>query len=151
MIKGLFETHLFVTDLERSIEFYKEILGLQQCHHEEERRASFFWIGKERQSFLGLWEQPEEAVDLRHFAFETSPEFVRNEAIEFLNAKGIRHWNFLRDGSEDPMVFAWIPAISIYFSDPDGHALEFIGKLPGPSMPDLGVLSYDDWKTRLNQ
>lgn len=45
MIKGLFETHLFVEDLERSIVFYKDILGLEQCHFEAERRAAFLWIG----------------------------------------------------------------------------------------------------------
>ena len=30
-IKGLYETHLFVEDLDRSIDFYKNILGLKQC------------------------------------------------------------------------------------------------------------------------
>ena len=145
MIKGLFETHLFVTDLERSVDFYKNTLGLKQCYHEEERRASFFWIGNERQSFLGLWEQPEEAVDLRHFAFETTPEFVINDAIDFLKDKKLNYWNFLRDDTDRPMVFSWIPAVSIYFSDPDGHALEFIGKLEGRARPELGVLSYEDW------
>ena len=45
------------------------------------------------------------------------------------------------------MVFANIPAIAIYFSDPDGHYLEFIGKLPGKYSPEKGsmVISYDEW------
>ena len=45
------------------------------------------------------------------------------------------------------MVFANIPALAIYFSDPDGHYLEFIGKLPGKYRPEKGslVLSYADW------
>lgn len=42
MIKGLFETHLFVENLERSIDFYKNTLALKQCHFEEKRRAAFF-------------------------------------------------------------------------------------------------------------
>jgi lactoylglutathione lyase len=54
MIKGLFETHLFVEDLERSIVFYKDILGLEQCHFEAERRAAFFWIGQPKNAMLGL-------------------------------------------------------------------------------------------------
>ena len=43
------------------------------------------------------------------------------------------------------MVFANIPTIAIYFSDPDGHYLEFIGKLPGNSERGSMVISYDEW------
>ena len=43
------------------------------------------------------------------------------------------------------MVFSWIPAISIYFDDPDGHSLEFIGLLKGKPHPELGVISYEAW------
>jgi len=56
MIKGLFETHLFVKDLERSIAFYNDILGVEQCYFEADRRAAFFWIGlpqgRTQQTFL---------------------------------------------------------------------------------------------------
>ena len=56
-------------------------------------------------------------------------------------------WNFLQDDKEKPMVFCWMPAISIYFSDPDGHYLEFIGILPGKSRPDeeKRVVTYEQW------
>ncbi|MEL6941600.1 MAG: hypothetical protein AAFO82_02950 [Bacteroidota bacterium] len=45
------------------------------------------------------------------------------------------------------MVFCWVPAISIYFSDPDGHELEFIGILPGKSKSDKEkrVATYEEW------
>ena len=45
------------------------------------------------------------------------------------------------------MVFTWTPAIAIYFSDPDGHHLEFIGVLPGEARPEKEkeVVSYEDW------
>ncbi|MEM9000600.1 MAG: VOC family protein [Bacteroidota bacterium] len=112
MIKGLFETHLFVENLERSIEFYSSVLGLEQFLYEEERRASLFWIGdKPRQSFLGLWEKPKDEIDLRHFAFECDWEWILNESIDFLKSHKISFWNFLGDDSERPMVFANIPAI----------------------------------------
>ena len=42
-------------------------------------------------------------------------------------------------------LIAWMPAISIYFKDPDGHELEFITKLPGDPRPKLHVLTYDQW------
>jgi hypothetical protein len=40
MIKGLYETHLFVENLETSIDFYKNKLQLQQCYFEQKRRAA---------------------------------------------------------------------------------------------------------------
>ena len=74
IIKGLYETHLFVENLERSIKFYGTTLELTQCYCEEDRRASFFWIGEDKQQMLGLWEMPKEQIDLRHFAFECDPD-----------------------------------------------------------------------------
>jgi lactoylglutathione lyase len=146
MIKGLFETHLFVADIERSIEFYGKVLRLKQCHYEEERSVAFFWIGKDKQSMLGLWEKPKEEIDIRHFAFECEPHWILDESVNYLKKRNIKCWNFLNDGVERPMVFAWMPAISIYFNDPDGHSLEFIGVLKGKSKPENSIVSYEKWK-----
>ncbi|MEM6721283.1 MAG: VOC family protein [Bacteroidota bacterium] len=147
MIKGLFETHLFVEDLERSIDFYTNVLKLEQYLYEEERRVALFWIGERGKAFLGLWEKPKAEIDLRHFAFECDWEWILNESVNFLKSHKLNFWNFLQDDSEQPMVFTNIPAIAIYFTDPDGHYLEFIGKLPGKYRPEKGslVVSYEDW------
>ncbi len=147
MIKGLYETHLFVEDLERSIKFYTEILGLKQCRFGIERRTAFFWIGIDKQAMLGLWEKPKQEIDIRHFAFECDSDWILNSSVDFLRSRGIKCWNFLNDDKEIPMVFCWMPSISIYFNDPDGHELEFIGKLPGPSRSneEQRVVSYEDW------
>ena len=147
MIKGLYETHLYVENLENSIEFYTKVLGLKQCRFGEERRTAFFWIGKDKQAMLGLWEKPKEEIDLRHFAFECEPEWILNESVDFLKSHKLHFWNFLQDDKEQPMVFCWMPAISIYFSDPDGHYLEFIGILPGETQPneEKRVVTYTEW------
>lgn len=144
-IKGLYETHLYVEDLDRSIAFYKDVLGLEQCYYEEGRRASFFWIGEANQQMLGLWEFPKDKIDKRHFAFECDAEWVINESISWLKEISIPFRNFLKDEMERAMVFTWMPAVSIYFDDPDGHSLEFIGKLDGKTFPEMGVASYEDW------
>jgi len=146
MIKGLFETHLFVENIDRSIAFYGNTLGLKQCHYESERRVAFFWIGKDKQSMLGLWEKPKNEIHSRHFAFECEADWIINESVPYLKERELNFWNFLKDETERPMVFAWIPAIAIYFSDPDGHSLEFIGHLKGKSKPENGVISYDKWQ-----
>lgn len=45
------------------------------------------------------------------------------------------------------MVFCWMPTVSIYFSDPDEHYLEFIRKLPGntKSNSKKRVVTYEEW------
>jgi catechol 2,3-dioxygenase-like lactoylglutathione lyase family enzyme len=145
MIKGLYETHLFVENLERSIAFYETILGLKQCYFEEDRRAAFFWIGQPKEAMLGLWEKPKAEIDKRHFAFRCDKEYILNKSVGFLKGHNLKPYNFLQDGTERPMVFAWMPAIAIYFDDPDGHSLEFIAILEGNSRPELGVVSYKEW------
>ncbi|SFJ33779.1 VOC family protein [Myroides guanonis] len=145
VIKGLYETHLYVESLERSITFYEDVLGLELCHVEEERRIAFFWIGNTQEAMLGLWEKPKVEIELRHFAFRCEKDFILNEAVSFLKGHGILPYNFLKDGKDTPMVFAWMPALAIYFHDPDGHELEFISILDGKARPELGVVKYDTW------
>lgn len=147
MIKGLYETHLFVENIERSIDFYSKTMGLKLCRFNEEHRTAFLWIGKDKQYMLGLWEKPKEEIDARHFAFECEPDWVLNESVDFLKSHNLNFWNFLNNDIEQPMVFCWMPAISIYFNDPDGHELEFIGILPGKPQPnsEKRVIIYEEW------
>jgi catechol 2,3-dioxygenase-like lactoylglutathione lyase family enzyme len=145
MIKGLYETHLYVENLERSIDFYKNVLGLEYCHHEEKRRIAFFWIGKPKEYMLGLWEKPKNEIQQRHFAFRCELDDVLHHSVTWLKQRNLEPYNFLKDDTEKPMVFAWMPAIAIYFDDPDGHVLEFIAVLEGEARPELGVISYEEW------
>lgn len=145
MIKGLYETHLFVENLERSVDFYSNILGLEQCYFDKERKAVFFWIGKPKEAMLGIWEKPKVEIEKRHFAFRCDKEDILEKSILFLKSKNLQPYNFLKDGTEKPMVFAWMPAIAIYFNDPDGHYLEFISILEGEGKPELGIISYEEW------
>lgn len=97
---------------------------------------------------LGLWEKPKPEIDKRHFAFRCDKDFILNQATDFLNDHKLNPYNFLNDGTDIPMVFSWVPAIAIYFSDPDGHYLEFIAVLDEEARPELGVISYDEWTKR---
>lgn len=146
MIQGLFETHINVSNLERSIVFYRDALGLTLGRREEARRVAFFWVGGWGEAMLGLWEKPREQVVSQHFAFRVTVDDVLNKSVAWLKKRGLACHNFLDDGTERSMVFGWMPAISIYFRDPDGHSLEMIAMLPDKPRPELGVLSWEDWQ-----
>ena len=70
---------------------------------------------------------------------------VLQNKISDLEKKNLKPYNFLKTGTVEPMVFAWMPALAIYFNDPDGNQLEFISILEGEGRPELGVLSYEEW------
>lgn len=145
MIKGLYETHIHVRDLEKSTDFYQNTLGLTLCYEDKARRINFFWIGEPQSAMLGIWEKPADEIDIRHFAFRADLDDILNKSVDFLEDRDLKPYNFLNNGSQTPMVFAWMPAIAIYFNDPDGHQLEFIAILEGDAKPGLGVISYEQW------
>lgn len=145
MIKGLYETHINVIDLERSMKFYENVLGFQLGHNDENRRIAFYFIGGWNHTMLGLWEKPEEEILPQHLAFEIEDADME-KAIAGLNAKGVETLNFFMQESNEPIVFGWMPATGIYFRDPDGHLLEYIARLPGDPMPDRAVMTRADWE-----
>lgn len=147
MISGLFETHLKVADLKRSMQFYGTVLGLEFAHRDETRPIAFYWLGGRGQAMLGLWEEKPEQIQRQHFAFHSTVKDVLN-APAWLRERGLVGHNFLNDGTHQPMVFAWMPALALYFRDPDGHSLEFIAMLEGQPRPELGVVSLQEWEAQ---
>jgi catechol-2,3-dioxygenase len=146
MIKGIYETHINVENLEASIEFYQNVLGLEKCGYNDERRIAFFWVGKPQEYMLGIWEKPKSEIVKMHFAFRCDKEDILNNSISFLKERNLKPYNFLKDNNEIPMVFSWMPALAIYFDDPDGHCLEFISILEGQPKPELGIITFDEWE-----
>jgi len=147
MITGLFETHIRVANLERAMQFYEEVLGLELGTVDEGRRIAFYWVGERNTFMLGLWEHLAEDVYPQHYAFRVEIEDMRR-AVDWLKERGLEPRNFLRDGTQQPQVFGWMPAVAIYFEDPDGHSLEFIAPLPGEACPEIGVISWDEWEVK---
>jgi lactoylglutathione lyase len=54
-VRGLFETHLTVADLDRSMAFYRDVVRLPVALEVRERGAAFHWIGEPGKAMLGLW------------------------------------------------------------------------------------------------
>ncbi|MDR6723961.1 catechol 2,3-dioxygenase-like lactoylglutathione lyase family enzyme [Paenibacillus amylolyticus] len=145
MIKGIFETHLNVTDLERSQHFYEQIMGLEHAYGQPERGNSFYWVGGRGNAMLGIWQKEPDKVQRQHFAFHVSLEDMK-QAVPYLEAKGIAARNFLDDDIGELYVFGWMPAVSVYFTDPDGHSLEFISMLPDEAKSELGMVPWSTWE-----
>jgi len=145
-IGGLWETHLTVSDLERSIAFYRDVIGLTLAHRVPARGAAFFWIGQPRQAMLGLWSIGTSPLALRlHFAFQVSLETVV-ASVAALREAGLQPRSGKREPIEEPVVIPWIPAASVYFDDPDGHSLEYIAMLPERPRPDLDWMALSQWR-----
>jgi lactoylglutathione lyase len=144
-VTGLFETHLVVRDVARSVGFYNEVVGLQVALEMPERNAAFMWIGGPGRSMLGLWGIGSAPLTMElHVAFEVALDDLL-EAPAQLRAKGITPLSFFEQETDEPSVLGWMPAAAVYFRDPDGHLLEYLAMLAEKPRPEAGIVSYSDW------
>ena len=112
-IQGIYEVAVRVHDLAKAEPFYREVLGLEVGLRDEKRKWLFLRAGGTR----GMIVLQEDGADgpLQHFAFTVDAAELER-AAERLRANGV--------ACAGPMTHDWIPATSLYFSDPDGHDLE---------------------------
>ncbi|MFF5531701.1 VOC family protein [Streptomyces cinerochromogenes] len=120
-------TGLNVTDLDRSLAFYRDVLGFALLAEgkEDDRRYAFLGDGGgDEQPVLTLWQQAQAAYDrgragLHHLAFTADSIDRVREYETALRAAGV---DFAHDG-----VVAHREGASsggIFFHDPDGTRLE---------------------------
>ena len=112
-IRGIYEVAIRVKDLPRAEAFYTEVLGLAEGLRDDRRNWVFLRAGGNAgmivlQEDKGDWPK-------QHFAFTVAESDIEH-AANSLRKKGIE--------VEGPVLHEWMPAKSIYFDDPDGHALE---------------------------
>ncbi len=142
---GLFETHLTVADLDRSIAFYRDVVGLRLALHDPELGAAFFWIGDAGAAMLGLWSAGPAPLGISlHLAFRTSLENVLG-AGERLREIGVTPLSFSGQETGEPSVIGWMPAAAIYFRDPDGHLLEYLAMLDDRPDPERRIIGWSEW------
>jgi lactoylglutathione lyase len=145
-VTGLFETHLQVRDLGRSVSFYRDVVGLPLALEVPERRAAFMWIGARGRSMLGLWDIGSAPLGMElHVAFAAALEEVR-AAPQRLRAHGVMPLSFYGEETNEPSVIGWMPAAAVYFRDPDGHQLEYLAMLDADPRPDAGIVPYSRWE-----
>lgn len=148
MIKGLYEAHLPVRDLKKSIPFYQKLnLELTQPYKEGDKVA-FFWIEKGK-SWIGLWENQEAAEtnyhpSLRHIAFEVRLEDLR-KAKEWLLEMDIEMREDFGLTPKEPFVMPRNSHAMVYFNDPDGNSLELIAYL-NKETENLDIMYLSEWE-----
>ncbi len=139
MISGVHHTDLVVTSLERSLPFYRELLGWTESGEivgERGERVVYIWPpGREPywQGSLGLREKQSDAhgvpfdryaVGFHHLAF-----FVESRAAVDERAKWLRSRNV--EIESGPKEYDYIPGYyAVFFYDPDGMKLEILHHPP---------------------
>jgi lactoylglutathione lyase len=145
----LFEAHLTVANLDRSVTFYRDVAGLSLALEMPQRGAASFWIGGVGEAMLGLWSLGSAPMGLSlHVAFKASLEDVL-EACERLRALGVTPLSFFVTETDEPSVIGWMPAAAVYFRDPDGHLLEYLAMLDEPACPERGIVPWSQWQAEL--
>ena len=117
-IRGVYEVAIRVHNLERSEKLYCGVLGLEEGLRDESRNWLFLRVGED--AGMVVLQESDDAFPPQHLAFA-----VTEKEIE--RASGV-----LADAGvavEGPVVHEWIPAKSLYFTDPDGHDLELCSSL----------------------
>lgn len=117
-IQGLYEVAIPVQALARAEAFYREVLDLEVGIRDERRNWLFLRAGGQA-GMIVLQENKGEWLK-QHFAF-TVADADLDRATELLRERGV--------DVDGPHFHAWMPARSVYFSDPDGHQLELCAPL----------------------
>lgn len=117
-LHGVYEVAIRVKDLSRAEEFYCTVLGLKIGLRDQKRRWLFLRVGG-RNGMLVLQED-RGTWPTQHVAF-------RGDAGDLeRTAASLREQGIVVQG---PVLLTWMPARSIYFTDPDGHDLELCAPL----------------------
>jgi lactoylglutathione lyase len=115
---------LSVTDLDRSLPFYQEVLELEVIHSSAEAGRRFAFLGAGGHLFLTLWQQSSDEFDPRragahHIAFQVPTLDAVQAAEQRLRARGVTpHYDGIVPHRENA------ESAALYFTDPDGIRLE---------------------------
>ena len=138
----LYEAHLPVSDLDRSIEFFLGILNWRIGYENRERNIAFLLSNDDAETMLGLWGTGSLYGEMtkHHVAFWLELDELL-EKFQFMKEEGFDVHGFSGE-TDQPSVIGWMPTAQFYFEDPDGHSIEFISRVPGQADPNfLGSLS----------
>ncbi|WP_330297596.1 VOC family protein [Streptomyces sp. NBC_00503] len=125
-IKSLQTGHvgLNVTDLDRSVDFYKKVFGFEVAAEGKEEGRRFAFLGADGKLLITLWQQstgahPKDRSGLHHLSFQVDSIDIVKEAEQVLRGLDAE---FAYDGVVPHGE--GVASGGIFFSDPDGIRLE---------------------------
>ncbi len=152
--QGLYEVHLPVTNLARSIDFYVEKLGFEVGYGDKNGPSALLLYRREKiRWMLGLFKV--DAIVHRHpaeyhISFRVGERDI-DSMIPYLQERGIvaLHPSTapVQGPMEEPIVHGWMPAAAVFFRDPDDHLLELIADLSQPPRPEFLYRPLSEWRT----
>ena len=123
--------HLKVSNLERSVAFYRDVIGLDVQHTMGDRAAFLSAGGYHHHIGLNTWESDngppaaKRSPGLYHVAFLYPDRAALAQALQHVIASGVEI-----EGAADHGV-----SEAIYFSDPDGNGIEIYRDRPRKEWP----------------
>jgi glyoxylase I family protein len=126
---GVHHVDLVVSSIERSLPFYRELLGPLGWHgigEVEGERGETIWYLSGRETSIGLREAQTPGVydryslGLHHLAFEVASRAVVDERADWLRSTGA-------ELESEPQEYTYMPGYyAVFFYDPDGIKLEIL-------------------------
>jgi catechol-2,3-dioxygenase len=111
-IRGVYEVAIRVKDLAKAEPFYLEVIvGIR----DEKRNWLFLKAGGD--AGMVVLQEDKGEWPLQHFAFTIDDADIERAAA-ILRERGVE--------VEGPVFHEWMHSKSLYFEDPDGHALELL-------------------------
>lgn len=132
-ICGIDHINMCVTDLERSIAFYRDVFGFE-IREDQRELHEYPWVtlGIAHTAYLVLYQTDKaaQARDMRivHFGFALQPGQLFDDVLARVQAAGIKT-RMNRNGS--PYIVHYEKSSSLYLSDPDGYELDISIKFGG--------------------
>jgi lactoylglutathione lyase len=151
---GLYEVHLPVSDLKRSVDFYSEKLGFTLGFgNMSGTSALLLYSDGNIRWMLGLFQI--DAIVHRHPAeYHVSFRIAEEDADQMVNClreRGIEPVHPpaapLQGPMQEPIVHGWMPAAAVFFRDPDGHLLELVAELSDAPRLDFTYRPLSEWRT----
>lgn len=126
-IRGVYEVAIRVKDMTKAEPFYREVLDLEVGIRDEKRNWLFLRAGGD--AGMVVLQEDKGEWPLQHFAFTIDQADIERAAA-MLRERGV--------AVEGPVFHEWMSSTSLYFEDPDGHALELLA-LVGSRSADEAV------------
>jgi lactoylglutathione lyase len=155
---GLYEVHLPVTNLQRSIDFYMSKLGFELGWSTPGGSSALLIYDDEGTRWmLGLfWVETvvHRSPAEYHISFRVA-EAQADTMVAWLRARGIEPFHPphapIQGTVDEPIVHGWMPAAAVFFKDPDGHLLELIADLSDAPRPDFLYRPLSEWRALVSK